>query len=408
MYTKELLDFLTSEVEQLKKAGRFKNELSLTSAQGPRVKVGDREVLMFASNNYLGLAAHPQIVAAAKSSLDHFGFGLSSVRFISGTTVLHQELEKAAADFLEIEDAILFSSCFAANEAFFAALFTPLGGEEQKPSVIYTDELNHASIIDGLKLVRGSHLVKRIYPHNNPVELEKMLAEDATTPYQFKVIATDGVFSMEGELAQLPRLAGLSKKFQALLFVDDSHGLGVCGKTGRGSAEELGVLGEIDVFSGTFSKALGGAGGGFLAGKKELIDFLRQKARPYTFSNSLSTTIVQGSLAAIKLLKEQPDLLIKLKDNTLYFREKIKAAGFKIIEGNHPIVPIMTYDAAITQKMSQELLKRGLYVVGLWFPVVPEGQARLRIQISAAHLRTDLDQAIEILTAVGQELKIIK
>lgn len=407
MYTKELLDFLTGEVEQLKKEGRFKNELALTSAQGPRVKVKDKEVLMFASNNYLGLASHPRIIAAAKSCLDDFGFGLSSVRFISGTTVLHQELEKEVAGFLQTEDAILFSSCFAANEAFFAALFTPSGGE-QKPSVIYTDELNHASIIDGLKLVRGNHLVKKIYPHNNLIELEKMLLEDAAGDYQFKVIATDGVFSMEGELAGLPKLAELSKKFQALLFVDDSHGLGVCGQAGRGSAEELGVLEQIDVFSGTFSKALGGAGGGFLAGKKELIDFLRQKARPYTFSNSLSTTIVQGSLTAVKLLKEQPDLLIKLKENTLYFREKIAAAGFKIINGHHPIVPIMLNDAALTQKMSQELLKRGLYVVGLWFPVVPEGQARLRVQISAAHLKADLDQAIAILTTVGRELKIIK
>lgn len=403
MYTKNILKLLKDQISELKKAGRFKEELILSSAQSPHVKSGNKNILMFASNNYLGLANHPEIIESAKKSLDQLGFGLSSVRFISGTTVVHKNLERKISAFLKAEDAILFSSCFSANEAFLAAF----SGVSNQPTVVYSDELNHASIIDGLKLAKSDQLVKKIYPHNNVAALESMLLNDAKSDFKHRLIVTDGVFSMEGELAYLPSLVKLAKKFQALLFVDDSHGLGACGKTGRGSIEELGILGKIDVISGTFSKAIGGAGGGFLAGKKEMIEFLRQKSRPYIFSNSLAPAIVQGSSTAIDIIEKNPKLIAILKDNALYFRQKIKTAGFRIIEGSHPIVPIMIFDSKLTQKISQQLLKKGLYAVGLWFPVVPEGKARLRLQISAAHSKKDLDKAIDILIKTGKELCII-
>lgn len=404
MYSKKLLNLLTTEVKSLKEQGKYKYESALESPQGSQVTVAGKKVLMFASNNYLGLANHPEVVKSAQKALDKFGYGLSSVRFICGTTSLHQELEAKISEFLKTEDALLFSSCFAANEGFFASLINQTSEDQ---SIIYSDELNHASIIDGLKLVKKDLFVKKIYPHNDTNSLRKMLEEDQNQDYYLKIIATDGVFSMEGEYSSLPELAKLAQEFQALLFVDDSHGVGACGSNGRGSPEELEVLGQIDVLSGTLGKALGGAAGGYLSGRRELIEFLRQKARPYIFSNSLPPMIVQASLKALELLNKSPELINKLKENTEYFRKGVVKRGFKIIEGSHPIVPIMTYKAALTQKMSQELLKKGLYMVGLWFPVVPEGQARLRAQISAAHSRKDLNQALNILEEVGKELKII-
>ncbi|MFA6304148.1 MAG: glycine C-acetyltransferase [Patescibacteria group bacterium] len=407
MYSSELLNLITQEVSLLKANGKYKFEAPLESAQSSKVKVAGKEVLMFASNNYLGLANHPEIITAAKKSLDQYGYGLASVRFIAGTTKLHLELEKKCSEFLGTEDTILFGSCFAANEAFFTALIQQTEGQTKK-SVIYSDELNHASIIDGLKLVKKDLVVKRIYAHNDSSALEQMLKEDENENYFLKIIASDGVFSMEGELAKLPELVRIATDHRALLFVDDSHGVGVCGAHGQGSPEELNVSGQIDVLSGTFGKALGGAAGGYLSGKKELIEFMRQKARPYIFSNSLPPMIVASTMAALDLLHQHPELIEQSKENTAYFRQEIKARGFKIIEGDHPIVPIMIGEAALTQKMAKELLARGLYLFGLWFPVVPEGQARLRAQISAAHTRADLNQALDILTVVGKELGVIK
>src|SRR3989344_240786 len=406
MYSKELLDLITTEIESLKTAGKYKHESPLESAQDSKVLVGGKKVLMMASNNYLGLANNPQIIASAKEVRDEYGYGMASVRFISGTTKLHGILEKKISEFLGTEDTILFGSCYSANEAFFAALIQQTEGQNQK-AVIYSDELNHASIIDGLKLVKKELVQKRIYPHNDVSALEKMIQEDVVQNYGLKIIATDGVFSMEGELAKLPALIEIAKNANALLFVDDSHAVGVCGAQGKGSMEQLGVLGQIDVLSGTLGKALGGAAGGYLSGKKELIEFLRQKARPYIFSNSLPPMIVAGSLKAIELLESNPELLTKSKDNTSYFREEVKKRGFSIIEGNHPIVPILIGEASLTQKMQKALLEKGLYLVGLWFPVVAEGKARLRVQISSAHTKEDLDKAISILTEVGKQLKII-
>ncbi len=339
--------------------------------------------------------------------MDQFGFGMASVRFIAGTTVLHRQLEAKLSQFLSTEETILFSSCFTANEAFFAALINQTAASGRQ-SIIYSDELNHASIIDGLKLVKKELFVKKIYKHNDVAGLKNLLTEDQGRSYYLKVIATDGVFSMEGELAPLPELLALGQEFKALLFVDDSHGLGATGLAGKGSPEQLGVLGQVDVLSGTLGKSFGGSSGGYLSGKKQLIDFLRQKARPYIFSNSLPPMIVAGCLQAIEIVEQHPELLEKLRNNTSYFREKLSALGFKIISGYHPIIPIKIGEAALAQKISQELLKRGVYIVGLWFPVVAEDDARLRVQISAAHAREELDQALKVLEEVGREFKVIK
>lgn len=407
MYSKDLLGLIAGELESLEVNGKYKHESALEGPQGPSVTVGGKEVLMFAANNYLGLASHPEVISAAKNAMDAYGYGMASVRFISGTSTLHQALEKKIAQFLEMEDALLFGSCYAANEAFFSAIIQQTEASGRK-SVIYSDELNHASIIDGLKLVKKELVQKRICPHNDLGALEAMMEEDKAQDYFLKIIVTDGVFSMEGELAKLPELADIADKNGALLFVDDSHAVGVCGARGKGSIEELGVMGRVDVVSGTLGKALGGAEGGYIAGKKELIDFLRQKARPYIFSNSLPPMIVAGTLKAIELLEKNPELLKMSKENTTYFRREIVARGFNIIEGSHPIVPILIGEAAVTQKMQKALLAKGLYLVGLWFPVVAEGQARLRVQISSAHTREQLDKAIEIITGAGKELGIVQ
>lgn len=413
MYSKKLIGDIKKELENLKQAGKFKVERELEGAQGPEVEIGGKKVLMFASNNYLGLSNHGEIIKSAKGALDKYGFGLSSVRFISGTEAIHKILEKKLAKFLGTEDAILYSTNFMANLGFFATIVdlvvgVPNGTPTTKYSVaIYSDELNHASIIDSFKLCKKEFVVKRIYKHGNIAELEKMLEEDKDKGYRFKIIVTDGVFSMEGYLAQLPKIFELSKKYGALLFVDDAHAVGVLGKTGAGTPEHFGLHGKIDVLSGTFGKALGGAIGGYIAGKKEIIELLRQKSRTYLFSNSVPPSVVIASIKALDLLKEKPELLIKVKENSEYFRSEIKKLGFSVLEGNHPIVPVMLGDAAKTQEMSKRLLEKGLYVVGLWFPVVPEGTARLRFQISAAHTSKQIDQAIKIMRKVGKEMKMI-
>ncbi|OGJ00536.1 glycine C-acetyltransferase [Candidatus Nomurabacteria bacterium RIFCSPLOWO2_02_FULL_41_9] len=408
MYSNKFTESVEKELEFLKQAGKFKVERELEGAQGAEVEMNDsvvgggsKKVLMFASNNYLGLANHPEIVRAARDSMDKYGFGLSSVRFISGTETIHKQLEKKLSEFLGTEDAILYSTNFMANLGFFATITNePFGSTEPYMDVIYSDELNHASIIDAFKLCKKENVTKRIYPHGDVVLLEKMLEEDKSKNYRFKIIVTDGVFSMEGCLADIPRLKFLAEKHEAMLFVDDAHGVGVLGETGSGTPEHFGLKAQIDVLSGTFGKALGGAVGGYIAGRKEIVEILRQKSRTYLFSNSLPPSVVIASIRALDLLKEKPELLKQARENSKYFRNKVKELGLDVLQGEPPIVPVMLGDAKKTQDMSRALLRAGLYVVGLWFPVVPEGKARLRFQISAAHTKEQLDRAVEILAGL--------
>ena len=407
MYSKKIIKDIQSELESLKKARKFKVERELDGAQDAEVKINGKKVLMFASNNYLGLANHPEIKKSATNAIKKYGFGLSSVRFIAGTETIHRTLEKKLADFLGVEDSILYSTNFMSNLGFFATITNEALGSTEHIDAIYSDELNHASIIDAFKLCKKENTVKRIYSHGDVAMLEKMLEEDKNKNYRFKMIATDGVFSMEGYLAQLPKILKLSKKYEALLYVDDAHAVGVLGKTGAGTPEHFGLHGKVDVISGTFGKALGGAVGGYVAGKKEIIDLLRQKSRTYTFSNSVPPSVVIASIKALDLLKEKPELLTKVKENSEYFRNGVKKLGFNVLEGNHPIIPVMLGDAAKTQEMSKKLLEKGLFVVGLWFPVVPEGTARLRFQISAGHTRKQIDQALKIIQEVGKEMKLM-
>ncbi len=407
MYSKKLKEAIENELETLKKAGKFKVERELESPQGAEVSIGGKKVLMFASNNYLGLANHPEIIKAGKEAMDKYGFGFSSVRFIAGTEKIHKILEKKLAEFLDTEDAILYSTNFMANLGFFATIINENFGNIEHIDAIYSDELNHASIIDAFKLCKKENVIKKIYPHGDLAMLAQMLEEDMWKGYRFKVIVTDGIFSMEGYLAQLPKLKELANKYQALLFVDDAHSVGVLGRTGAGTPEHYGLHGKIDILSGTFGKALGGALGGYIAGNKVLVELLRQKSRTYLFSNSLPPSVVMASIRALDLLKEKPELLSKVKENADYFRNEIKKLGFNVLSGSHPIVPVMLGDAALTQEMSKKLLEKGLFVVGLWFPVVPEGAARLRFQISAAHSRSQINRAIQIMSEVGKEMKII-
>ena len=408
MYSKNLAEAIKSELETLKKAGKFKIERELEGAQGPEVFIAGKKVLMFASNNYLGLANHPEIVKTAKEAIDEYGFGLSSVRFISGTETIHKQLEKKLAEFLGTEDSILYSTNYMSNLGFFATITNEaFGGDEKHLDAIYSDELNHASIIDAFKLCKRDNMIKRIYPHGDIATLEKFLEEDKDKNYRFKIIVTDGVFSMEGYLAELPKLKELAEKHEALLFVDDAHAVGVLGKTGAGTAEHFGLKGKIDVLSGTFGKALGGAVGGYIAGPKQIVELLRQKSRTYLFSNTVPPSVVMASLKALEMVKENPELLDKVRENTKYFREGVKKLGFEVLDGIHPIVPVMLGDAKKTQEMSKKLLEKGIFVVGLWFPVVPEDTARLRFQISAAHTREHLDQALKILSEVGKEMELI-
>ena len=409
MNPNELYAQLDRELGKLKEAKTFKYEVPLESEQGGQVTVEGRKCVMLASNNYLGLSSHPRIKEAARRAIDEWGYGLASVRFLCGTEPIHFDLERRVAKFVGCESAILHSSCFAANEAFFAALLANDFGSPDYQDVIYSDQLNHASIIDGVRLCRAiaKQTVSRLYRNGDVKQLREMLEEDREKNYRVKIIATDGVFSMEGLLAPLPELVRLARDHGALLFVDESHATGVLGETGRGTPEELDVYGEIDVITGTFGKALGGASGGFIAGRSPLVEFIRQKSRPYTFSNTMPPPVVMGSIEAIDLIENDPSIVNRLHENTEYFRREIVRLGFKIIEGRHPIVPIMLGEAAVAQDMSRELLDEGVYIKGLWYPVVPKGEARLRAQISAAHTRRDLDRALEAFNKVGKRAGVI-
>lgn len=409
MNPNELYSTLERELDQIKEAKTFKYEVPLESEQGGTVTVDHHQVVMLASNNYLGLSNHPRVKEAAHRGLDEWGYGMASVRFLCGTEPIHLELEQRIARFVGCEAAILHSSCFAANEAFFAALLANDFGQSGYQDVIYSDMLNHASIIDGVRLCRqiAKPTVSRLYRSRDLDHLRDMLAEDRDKQYRIKIIATDGVFSMEGLLAPLADLAQIAREHNALLFVDESHATGALGQTGRGTPEELGVYGEIDIITGTFGKALGGASGGFIAGRAPLIEFLRQKSRPYTFSNTMPPSVVAGSIEALNLIENDPAIVNALHENTAYFRREIVGLGFTIIEGRHPIVPVMVGEAAVAQDMSRELLGEGVYIKGLWYPVVPKGEARLRAQISAAHTRDDLDRALVAFQKVGRRLGVI-
>jgi len=403
----KLNDLLAAELKRLVDTQTFKYETALQSAQGGIVRVNGKEVVMLASNNYLGMSNHPVVVKAAIHGMKEYGYGLASVRFLTGTQTIHLELEKKISKFLKSEDAILFSSSFAANIAFFQAFTNEKLGSENFKDVIYSDRLNHASIIDGQRLCRAETTDRKIYQHGDVADLERQLEEDKGKDYRIRMIATDGVFSMEGDLAPLPKIYELAKKYDAVVFTDDAHGIGVCGKSGKGTAEYFGLLGKIDFTVGTLGKAIGGAAGGFISGSKDFVEYMRQKGRPYIFSNSLPPAVVCGSLAAFDLLMKDTSIVQRLHENTAYFRKEIKSLGFKIIEGTHPIVPVMLGETSIAQEMSNALLKAGVYIKGLWYPVVPRGEARLRAQISASLKKKDIDHALEAFEKVGKKMKVI-
>jgi len=390
---------LVKELEGIKEAGLFKNERIITSPQAAEITIaGGKEVLNFCANNYLGLSSHPKVIEAAKAAIDTHGFGLSSVRFICGTQDIHKILEQKIAEFLGTEDTILYAAAFDAN----GGVFEPLFGEKD---AIISDALNHASIIDGVRLTKS---MRYRYEHNSMEDLEVKLKEAIAAGAQQKIIVTDGAFSMDGTIAQLDKIVELAEKYEALVMTDECHSSGFLGKTGRGVHELKGVMGRVDIITGTLGKALGGASGGFTSGRKEIIELLRQRSRPYLFSNTLAPSITGASIAVFDLLSQTTTLRDTLEDNTKYFREKITAAGFDIKPGTHPIVPIMLYDAVVSQKMAEKLLEKGIYVIGFYYPVVPKGQARIRVQISAAHTRAHLDHAIEAFIEVGKELGVIK
>ena len=387
---------LKQELEKIKEAGLFKEERIITSPQGASISIrGGKKVLNFCANNYLGLSSHPKIISAAKKAIETHGYGMSSVRFICGTQDIHKSLEDKISNFLGMEDTILYAAAFDAN----GGVFEPLLGPE---SAIISDELNHASIIDGVRLCKAQRFR---YQHNNMQDLEEKLKDASEAAH--RIIVTDGVFSMDGTIAQLDKICELAERYQALVMSDECHATGFMGKSGRGVHEYRNVMGKVDIITGTLGKALGGASGGFTSGRKEIIDLLRQRSRPYLFSNTLAPSIVGASIAVFDMLTETTALRDRLENNTQYFREKMTQAGFDIKPGIHPIVPIMLYDAKLSQQMASELLKEGIYVIGFYYPVVPKGQARIRVQISAAHEKKDLDQAIKAFTNIGKKLGVI-
>ncbi|MEY4334445.1 MAG: hypothetical protein RLZZ196_3189 [Bacteroidota bacterium] len=390
---------LTKELASIKEAGLYKKERIITSPQAAEITIeGGKTVLNFCANNYLGLSSHPKVIEAAKAAIDSHGFGLSSVRFICGTQDIHKILEEKISAFLGTEDTILYAAAFDAN----GGVFEPLFGEKD---AIISDSLNHASIIDGVRLTKS---MRYRYEHNSMEDLESKLQEAIAAGAQQKIIVTDGAFSMDGTIAQLDKIVELAEKYEALVMSDECHSTGFLGKTGRGVHELKGVMGKIDIITGTLGKALGGASGGFTSGRKEIIDLLRQRSRPYLFSNTLAPSITGASIAVFDLLSQTTELRDQLETNTQYFREKITAAGFDIKPGTHPIVPIMLYDAVVSQTMAEKLLEKGIYVIGFYYPVVAKGQARIRVQISAAHTKEHLDKAIQAFTEVGKELGVIK
>jgi len=387
---------LEKELEEIKEAGLYKEERVITTPQSAAIRTQSTgKVLNFCANNYLGLSAHPAVIEAAKEAIDTHGFGMSSVRFICGTQDIHKKLEHKIADFLGMEDAILYAAAFDANGGLFEPILT-------KEDAIISDELNHASIIDGVRLCKAS---RYRYKHSDMADLEEKLKEAQGA--RRRMIATDGVFSMDGDVAKLDQICDLADKYDAMVMVDDCHATGFIGKTGRGTHEYKGVMGRVDIITGTFGKALGGASGGFTAAKKEIVDMLRQRSRPYLFSNTLAPSIVGASIKVVDLLSASTALRDKLEENTLYFREKMTAAGFDILPGETPIVPIMLYDAKLSQQFANRLLEEGIYVIGFFYPVVPKGKARIRTQLSAGHEREHLDQAIEAFIKVGKELEVI-
>jgi glycine C-acetyltransferase len=387
---------LQQELQEIKDSGLYKSERIIASEQGAEITVNGQQVLNFCANNYLGLSSHPKVIEAAHKAIDQRGYGMSSVRFICGTQDIHKELEQKLATFLGTEDTILYAACFDAN----GGVFEPLLGEND---AIISDELNHASIIDGVRLCKSR---RGRYKHNDMADLEVQLQAhmDART----RIIVTDAVFSMDGTIAQLDKICDLADKYDAIIMVDECHSSGFMGATGRGVHELCGVMGRIDIITGTLGKALGGALGGFTSGKKEIIEMLRQRSRPYLFSNSLAPSIVGASIAVLDMLSETTALRDKLEDNTMYFRKQMTDAGFDIKPGTHPICPLMLYDAVVAQKFAARMLDEGIYVVGFFYPVVPKGQARIRVQISAGHDRHHLDRAIAAFIKVGKELGVIK
>jgi glycine C-acetyltransferase len=387
---------LQKELEEIKSAGLYKQERIISTPQGAEIVANGKQVLNFCANNYLGLSSHPKVIEAAKQAIDSHGYGMSSVRFICGTQDIHKTLEEKIANFLGTEDTILYAAAFDAN----GGVFEPLLNESD---ALISDELNHASIIDGVRLCKAERFR---YKHNDMEALEKILQE--TQHLRHRMIVTDGVFSMDGTIAQLDKICDLADKYKALVMIDECHASGFMGKTGRGTHEYRNVMGRIDIITGTLGKALGGAMGGFTSGKKEIIEMLRQRSRPYLFSNSLAPSIVGASIAVIDMLSETTALRDKLWENTKYFREKITAAGFDIKPGEHPIVPIMLYEAKLAQDFAARLLDEGIYVTGFFYPVVAKGNARIRVQLSAAHERHHLDKAIQAFTKVGKELGVLK
>lgn len=397
MYGK-IKDYLTDELEAIREAGLFKKERIITSPQGPVIRISTgQEVLNFCANNYLGLSAHPEVIQAAKDTLDSHGFGMSSVRFICGTQDIHKKLEQTIADFYGTEDTILYAAAFDAN----GGVFEPLLGPED---AIISDALNHASIIDGVRLCKAK---RYRYDNGDMASLEAQLKQAQADGARFKIIVTDGVFSMDGLVAPLDEICDLADAYDALVMIDECHATGFIGETGIGTLEEKGVLGRIDIITGTLGKAMGGAMGGYTTGKKEIIEMLRQRSRPYLFSNSLAPAIVGASIKVFELLSSDNSLKLKLDENTAYFKKEMKARGFDIIDGDSAIVPVMLYDAKLSQDMADKLLERGIYVIGFFYPVVPKGKARIRVQLSAAHTREHLDKAIAAFTEVGRELGVI-
>ena len=386
---------IAKEVEEIKAAGLFKSERVITSEQGPEIVVNGRTVLNFCANNYLGLSSHPEVIKAAHEAIDTHGYGLSSVRFICGTQDIHKALEQKLANFLGTEDTILYVAAFDANGGVFEPLF-----DEQ--DAIISDTLNHASIIDGVRLCKAQRFR---YEHNNMEDLEQKLKESSNL--RNRIIVTDGSFSMDGTIARLDIICDLADRYDALVMTDESHSSGFLGKTGRGTHEYRGVMGRVDIITGTLGKALGGASGGFTSGRKEIIEMLRQRSRPYLFSNTLAPSIVGASIRVLDMLTETTALRDRLEKNTAYFRREMTKAGFDIKAGDHPIVPIMLYDAVIAQQFASALLQEGIYVIGFFFPVVPKGQARIRVQLSAAHEQHHLDEAIAAFTKVGKQLGVI-
>ena len=399
MYSPDLKKYLQNEISEIQDSGLFKKERIITTPQDAVIKISTgQEVINFCANNYLGLSNHPDVVKAAKDTLDSHGFGMSSVRFICGTQDIHKELEQKIASFYGTEDTILYAAAFDANGGVFEPLLT-------KEDAIISDSLNHASIIDGVRLCKA---VRYRYENNNMKDLEKQLIAANENGARFKIIVTDGVFSMDGLLAPLDQICDLADKYDAMVMIDECHAAGFIGETGRGTLEEKGVLDRIDIITGTLGKALGGAMGGYTTAKKEIIEILRQRSRPYLFSNSLAPAIVGASIKVFDMLENDTKLRDKLEWNTNYFKKAMKEAGFDIVDGDSAIVPVMLYDAKLSQEMADKLLEEGIYVIGFFYPVVPKEKARIRVQLSAAHDQEHLDKAIEAFIKIGKELNVIE